>query len=81
MKNHELNARIIQAGKAFFEDIKHETPSLFDKGRWIGKVLDRCMESEELKTQMFRFVDVFPCLNTRDQLSCHLKEFFGGEDH
>lgn len=80
MKDIDLNARIIGAGKAFFEDIKHETPSLFDKGRWIGKVLDRCMESRELKTQMFRFVDVFPCLNTPDQLSCHLKEYFGKED-
>ncbi|HAR96669.1 MAG TPA: L-glutamate gamma-semialdehyde dehydrogenase, partial [Deltaproteobacteria bacterium] len=81
MRDGELNARIIQAGKAFFQNIKHETPSLFDKGRWIGKVLDRCMGSEELKTQMFRFVDVFPCLSTGDQLGCHLKEYFGGEGH
>lgn len=81
MKDIDLNARIIQAGKAFFENIKHEIPSLFDKERWIGKVLDRCMESEEMKTRMFRFVDVFPCLNTADQLSCHLKEHFGSEGH
>lgn len=81
MKDHELNARIVRAGKAFFDAIRGEPPSLFDKGRWIGKVLDRCMESEELKTRMFRFVDVFPCLNTPDQLSCHLKEYFGREAH
>lgn len=81
MKDHELNARIITAGKAFFADIKHEPPSLFDKEHWIGKVLDRCMESSDLKTQLFRFVDVFPCLNTSDQLTCHLKEYFGSEGH
>lgn len=80
MKNHELNDRIVSRGKAFFDDIKAETPSVFNKDRWIGRVLDWCMKNDAFKVQMFRFVDVFPCLHTGQQLACHMKEYFGGED-
>ena len=80
MKNSELNGRIISQGKMFFENIKAETPSVFNKDRWVGKILDWCMKSDSFKIQMFRFVDVFPCLYTGQQLTCHVKEYFGGED-
>ena len=80
MKSRELNARIIARGKKFFEDIKGETPSVFNKGLWVGKVLDWSMKNEAFKMQMFRFVDVFPCLITGELLTCHIKEYFGGDE-
>ena len=80
MKNRELNARIIARGKDFFEGIKGETPSVFNKGLWVGKVLDWSMKNEAFKMQMFRFVDVFPCLTTGELLTGHIKEYFGGEE-
>ncbi|OPY68599.1 MAG: 1-pyrroline-5-carboxylate dehydrogenase 1 [Syntrophorhabdus sp. PtaU1.Bin050] len=80
MKNRDLNARIISAGKDLFRKIKDETPSVFNKDRWVGKVLDWCMNNEEFKTRMFRFVDVFPCLGSTDQITCHIQEYFGGKN-
>ncbi|OPY77240.1 MAG: 1-pyrroline-5-carboxylate dehydrogenase 1 [Syntrophorhabdus sp. PtaU1.Bin153] len=79
MKNRDLNARIISAGKELFRRIEDETPSVFNKDRWIGKVLDWCMTNEEFKTQMFRFVDVFPYLSSTDEITRHIQEYFGGE--
>jgi hypothetical protein len=80
MKNRDLNARIISAGKKLFRKIKDKTPSVFNKDRRIGKVLDWRMTNEEFKTRTLRFVDVFPCLGSADQIACHIQEYFGGKD-
>jgi len=80
MKNRELNARITAIGKEFFESIKGETPSVFNKELWFGKVLDWSMKNEDFKVRMFRFVDVFPCLTIGELLTGHIKEYFGSED-
>jgi len=80
MKNRDLNARIIARGKEFFENIKGEMPSVFDKELWVGKILDWSMKNEDFKINMFRFVDVFPCLTAGELLTGHIKEYFGGEE-
>ena len=38
------------------------------------------MKNESFKTQMFRFVDVLPCLNSNAEVASHLKEYFAGDD-
>jgi RHH-type transcriptional regulator, proline utilization regulon repressor / proline dehydrogenase / delta 1-pyrroline-5-carboxylate dehydrogenase len=75
----EMNGRIISRGKEFFATITGEKPSLFNKGAWMGKVMDWSMQNEEFKIQMFRFVDVFPSLTTGKLLTDHIREYFGGE--
>ncbi len=75
-----LNAEIMKRGKSFFASIRGEKPSVFNKERWVGKIMDKIMESEDFKVQMFRFVDVFPYLSTSDLLTNHIREYFGGED-
>ena len=35
-----FNSRIVARGKEFFSSISGEKPSLFNKGAWIGKVMD-----------------------------------------
>jgi RHH-type transcriptional regulator, proline utilization regulon repressor / proline dehydrogenase / delta 1-pyrroline-5-carboxylate dehydrogenase len=34
------------------------------------------MKNDKFKTNMFRFVDVLPSLNTGDEVAQHLKEYF-----
>jgi|GEM_PF-4273380 len=77
MENRDLNARIIAKGKEFFETVAGEKPSLFNKGAWMGKVMDWSMQNEQFKIQMFRFVDVFPSLATGRLLTEHIREYFG----
>ncbi|WP_028575286.1 L-glutamate gamma-semialdehyde dehydrogenase [Desulfonatronovibrio hydrogenovorans] len=78
--NDVLNTRIRARGREFFESIKGEAPSIFNKGWWTGKVMDWAMRNEDFKVQLFRFVDVLPYLNTSDSLTRHIQEYFGGDD-
>lgn len=79
MDNSALNARIISRGKEFFVTVAGEKPSLFNKGAWMGKVMDWSMQNEQFKVQMFRFVDAFPSLTTGKLLTDHIREYFGEE--
>jgi RHH-type proline utilization regulon transcriptional repressor/proline dehydrogenase/delta 1-pyrroline-5-carboxylate dehydrogenase len=74
-----LNSKIINRGKEFFSSISGEKPSLFNKGAWMGKVMDWSMQNEQFKIQMFRFVDAFPSLTTSKLLTDHIREYFGEE--
>jgi RHH-type transcriptional regulator, proline utilization regulon repressor / proline dehydrogenase / delta 1-pyrroline-5-carboxylate dehydrogenase len=79
MENTSLNTKIISRGKAFFSTVAGEKPSLFNKGAWMGKVMDWSMQNEQFKIQMFRFVDAFPSLTTGKLLTDHIREYFGEE--
>nr|WP_321256318.1 proline dehydrogenase family protein [uncultured Pseudodesulfovibrio sp.] len=75
-----LDPQIISRGREFFASISGESPSVFNKGWWTGKVMDWAIKNEDFKVQMFRFVDVLPYLNTSESLSRHIEEYFSGED-
>lgn len=75
-----LDPRIIARGREFFASISGESPSVFNKGWWTGKVMDWAMKNEDFKVQMFRFVDVLPYLNTSESLSRHIEEYFANDD-
>jgi len=79
MEDTALNSKIIERGKAFFATVAGEKPSLFNKGAWMGKVMDWSMQNEQFKIQMFRFVDAFPSLTTGRLLTDHIREYFGEE--
>lgn len=79
MNNSGLNERIVSRGRELFAAISGEKPSLFNKGAWMGKVMDWSMKNESFKIQLFRFVDVFPSLTTGKLLTDHIKEYFGEE--
>jgi RHH-type proline utilization regulon transcriptional repressor/proline dehydrogenase/delta 1-pyrroline-5-carboxylate dehydrogenase len=79
-ETRELDSKIIAQGKEFFTSISKETPSLFNKAKWTGRVMDWCMKHEDFKVQLFRFVDVFPCLTTDKSLGNHIQEYFGGDN-
>jgi len=71
-KGEEIMQRMEGASKA----------SLFSKDFWYGNIMDWSMKNEQFKTQMFRFVDVLPSLNSGNEVARHLKEYFaqsGGE--
>ncbi len=79
-KTFDLESRIVTRGKEFFASIQGESPSIFNKSWWTGKVMDWCMSNESFKVQMFRFVDVLPYLNSSNSLLRHIEEYFGGSD-
>ena len=54
--------------------------SFFSKDFWYGRIMEWSMKNETFKTQMFRFVDVLPYLNSSSEVSRHLKEYFAEGD-
>jgi len=79
MDREHLDAAIVARGRQFFEAIGDEAPSVFKKDWWTGKVMAACMENEQFKVQLFRFIDVLPYLTTAESLGRHMQEYFGRE--
>src|SRR5207247_1188649 len=55
-----------------------ERVHLFHLGRWSERVLDWAMSHPGFKTQLFRFVDVFPACRDDADVLRHLSEYFAG---
>jgi RHH-type proline utilization regulon transcriptional repressor/proline dehydrogenase/delta 1-pyrroline-5-carboxylate dehydrogenase len=67
--------RVREIGQDLFARMKGETPGLFDKAWWSGQVLEWAMRDPVFKTEMFRFVDVFPVLTTPEDVARHIQEY------
>src|SRR5438105_1412084 len=55
-----------------------ERVRLFHLGRWSERVLDWAMSHPGFKTELFRFVDVFPACRDDADVLRHLSEYFAG---
>jgi len=75
-KEHPVDEEIHQFGLQIFQLIGDETPSIFKKDWWSGKILDWCMQNQAFKVQMFRLVDVLPNLKSSRQIGQHIREYF-----
>ncbi len=73
----DLESRIRKTGLWLYQLIEGETPAVFKKEYWMGKVMAWCMKDEAFKTELFRFIDVFPCLKRPESIARHLTEYFG----
>ncbi|NQT89173.1 bifunctional proline dehydrogenase/L-glutamate gamma-semialdehyde dehydrogenase, partial [bacterium] len=80
MSTPKVEDAILARGREFFEHIGNETPSVFNKNWWTGKVMDFAMSNERFKVQLFRFIDVLPTLTTEESLARHIREYFGQDD-
>src|SRR3970040_23540 len=75
----EIEERIEEIAKRLYSEAMNSTPSIFDKRKWEGKVLEWAMKDEHFKTQLFRFIDVLPSLKNDYAVVRILKEYFSGE--
>jgi RHH-type proline utilization regulon transcriptional repressor/proline dehydrogenase/delta 1-pyrroline-5-carboxylate dehydrogenase len=75
-QNH-LENKIHSTGEEILKRMESASKvSLFSKDFWYGSIMDWSMKNEHFKTQMFRFVDVLPALNSGSDVAKHLKEYF-----
>jgi RHH-type transcriptional regulator, proline utilization regulon repressor / proline dehydrogenase / delta 1-pyrroline-5-carboxylate dehydrogenase len=75
--------RIVEIGSEILKKMESNSKvSLFSKDFWYGSIMDWSMKNEQFKTNMFRFVDVLPSLNSSGEVAQHLKEYFteGGSE-
>jgi len=76
MDRGKLETSILTRGRELFSAIGSETPSVFDKDWWTGRLMDWSMSHEDFKLQLFRFIDVLPYLTTDEMLAGHIREYF-----
>ena len=74
--NQVLEDRIREIGYEIYTHAMLHTPSVFDKKRWEGRILEWAMKDEYLKTQLFRYVDMFPALKSDTSVIRLFKEYF-----
>ncbi|HEX4868127.1 MAG TPA: proline dehydrogenase family protein [Acidimicrobiales bacterium] len=55
-----------------------ERSRVFRMSWWSDRMMDWAMSRPAFKTQLFRFVDVFPALEGNDDIARHLEEYFQG---
>jgi RHH-type proline utilization regulon transcriptional repressor/proline dehydrogenase/delta 1-pyrroline-5-carboxylate dehydrogenase len=73
----DTQTKILSLGEEILKKIESQSKaSLFSKDFWYGSIMEWSMKNEKFKTNMFRFVDVLPALNTGDDVAKHLKEYF-----
>ena len=78
--NREFDSEVKRVGESIFKMLEEDNSSIFNKDWWYGRIMDWSMKNEKFKTQMFRFVDVLPYLNSSQEVSRHLKEYFSEMD-
>jgi len=81
INSDQLQTNILNRGREFFAALGNETPSIFKKNFWTGKVMDWSMGHEDFKVQLFRFIDVLPYLTTEEMLNEHIQEYFAREEN
>lgn len=70
-----LEDRLQHIGNDLFARMKGNKPGVFDKAWWNGQILEWAMKDPAFKTEMFRFVDVFPVLDGPDEIGRHIREY------
>ncbi|MFH1137627.1 MAG: proline dehydrogenase family protein [Pseudomonadota bacterium] len=80
MDRKQLERDIVAKGRELFAGISGESPSIFNKGWWMGKMMDWSMKNEDFKVRLFRFVDVLPYLGSSRALARHIEEYFSADD-
>jgi RHH-type proline utilization regulon transcriptional repressor/proline dehydrogenase/delta 1-pyrroline-5-carboxylate dehydrogenase len=76
----DFESRVRETGLWLYKLVEGETPSLFDKKFWTGKVMEWCMRNNDFKTEMFRFIDVLPYLTTKESIAKHFTDYFCRSD-
>ncbi|HLF99099.1 MAG TPA: proline dehydrogenase family protein [Acidimicrobiia bacterium] len=67
----EIAAEIARGGTG-------QEAKVFHLSWWSERMLDWAMAHPAFKTQLFRFVDVFPACRTNAEIERHLEEYFDG---
>ena len=74
---NDIQSQIVARGEEILKRMESQSKaSIFSKDFWYGSIMEWSMKNEKFKTNMFRFVDVLPAINSGDEVARHLKEYF-----
>jgi RHH-type proline utilization regulon transcriptional repressor/proline dehydrogenase/delta 1-pyrroline-5-carboxylate dehydrogenase len=70
--------RIRAIGLELLEQMRGDSSRLWSADRWTETLLERSLDDEAARLQLFRFIDVLPALATSHEVVRHLREYFDG---
>ena len=70
-----IERRTHELGHYLFDHLEQQRPSVLQRRWWDERLMDWAMREEELKVQLFRFVDVLPMLQSNESVVEHLNEY------
>lgn len=75
-----VERRTLEIGREIFAQIDTRGPSIFRREWWDNWVMDWSMTDEQLKVQLFRFIDVLPMLHTPDAVATQIQAYFNDRE-
>ncbi|GAB5495736.1 MAG: L-glutamate gamma-semialdehyde dehydrogenase [Phycisphaerales bacterium] len=75
VQNIPIDPEVYQIGLQLLELARAGKAGIFSSKFYSDKLMNWSMKDQEFKVQLFRFVDVFPMLNTPEQVHEHLIDY------
>ena len=79
--HNDLEDRIRKTGAKIYSSMEGEVPFLFNKKKWMGRLMEWAMKDETFRFQLFRYIDVLPSLLSDALIVKVLKEYFTEAAH
>ena len=76
-ERNSIEGRSVEIGEELYSRVHRERPWILQRRWWDDRLMDWSMSDEELKVQLFRFVDVLPMLTNDRAISDHLAKYLG----
>ncbi|MBI3074545.1 MAG: bifunctional proline dehydrogenase/L-glutamate gamma-semialdehyde dehydrogenase [Deltaproteobacteria bacterium] len=76
MVSEKLEPAIREIGERLLARMGDAKPGMFGGEGLTGRLMEWSMKNDAFKTEMFRFVDVFPVLRDATDMAQHIREYF-----
>jgi RHH-type proline utilization regulon transcriptional repressor/proline dehydrogenase/delta 1-pyrroline-5-carboxylate dehydrogenase len=70
----------VEIGRELLGPARQYKPGLFSAKFWFDQLMNWAMKDPAFKMQLFRFIDVFPMLNTPEMVHDHLVDYLSQPD-
>ncbi len=77
----QIDGQARRIGRELFQSLRRPKARFYQRRWWDDRIMDWSMSDEQLKIQLFRFVDVLPMLKTNQMVSSRLTEYLGQANH
>ncbi len=77
----KIDGQARKIGRELFQSLRRPKTRIYQRRWWDDRIMDWSMSDEQLKVQLFRFVDVLPMLKTNQMVSSRLTEYLGQANH
>ncbi len=71
----DLESRTREIGRELLADVRQRRDEVFSRRFWSDRFMQRAMQDDAFKVQLFRFVDVFPALRSPEAVYDCLVEY------